>query len=150
MSGGAATDLGTFVIRLCRGASMTPDANRPTGAGRRGRAAALLAAVALVLVACGGGSDAGLPDADIALLGTDTLLWEPDRLIVDAGTLSVAIVCERGANHNLVIVETGQEIAACAPGQTAFGEVTLDRGVYTYLCTVPGHEVTMRGVLEVR
>lgn len=129
---------------------MTPAAVLPAVAHRRTRAAAVLAAAALVLAACGGGSEGGLPDADIALLGTDRLLWEPDRVTVDAGTLSVAIVCERGANHNLVIEETGEEIAACAPGQTAFGEVTLDPGLYTYVCTVPGHEVTMRGVLEVR
>ena len=114
----------------------------------RSFAAALLLGV--VLAACGGGADTGLPDADIALLGTDRLTWEPDRVTVDAGTLSVAIVCERGANHNIVIEETGEELAACAPGRTAFGEVTLEPGLYTYVCTVPGHEVTMRGVLEVR
>ena len=114
------------------------------------RVALLVAAAALVLTACGGDSGADLPDADIVLVGTDTLQWEPDRLTVDSGTLSVAIVCGRGVNHNLVIDETGEEVAACAPGQTAFGEVTLDPGLYTYVCTVPGHEVSMRGVLEVR
>jgi len=117
---------------------------------RPSRAASLLAAAALALAACGGSDDAGLPDADIAVVGTDMLLWEPDRITVDAGTLSVAVVCQRGANHNFVIEETGEEVAACAPGQTAFGEVTLDPGSYVYVCTVPGHEVTMRGVLEVR
>lgn len=114
------------------------------------RAVLLAVVTGLVLTACGGDADTGLPDADIALLGTDTLQWDPDRLTVPAGTLSVAIVCERGANHNLVIEETGEEIAACAPGQTAFGEVTLDPGTYTYVCTVPGHEEIMRGVLEVQ
>jgi plastocyanin len=114
------------------------------------RLALLAASAALVLVGCGGDADSGLPEADIALLGTDMLTWEPDRLTVEAGTLSVAIVCQRGANHNIVIDETGEELAACAPGRTAFGEVTLDAGLYTYVCTVPGHEVTMRGVLEVR
>jgi len=114
------------------------------------RLALLAASAALVLVGCGGDADSALPEADIALLGTDMLTWEPDRLTVEAGTLSVAIVCQRGANHNIVIDETGEELAACAPGRTAFGEVTLDAGLYTYVCTVPGHEVTMRGVLEVR
>ena len=116
---------------------------------RRLRAAALVAAVAAVLTGCGGGSSGGLPDADIALLGTDRLTWEPDRVMVQPGTLSVAIVCERGANHNFVIEETGEEIAACAPGRTAFGEVTLEPGNYTIVCTVPGHEVTMRAALAV-
>jgi len=120
------------------------------GSGSPLRRLLLTALVGLVLGACGGSTDSALPDADIALLGTDRLTWEPDRVTVDAGTSSVAIVCERGANHNLVIEETGEEIAACAPGRTAFGEVTLDPGLYTLLCTVPGHEVTMRGVLEVR
>jgi plastocyanin len=117
---------------------------------RRLSAALLAAITGLVLTACGGDTGVVLPDADIALLGTDMLRWEPDRLSVDAGTLSVAIVCERGANHNLVIEGLGDEIAACAPGRTAFGEVTLAAGTYTYVCTVPGHEAVMRGVLEVR
>ena len=129
---------------------MTPEASRPVRRRARDHIALLFSAGAVVLAACGGGSAGGLPDADIALLGTDMLRWEPDQVSVDAGTLSVAIVCERGANHNLVIEQTGEEVAACAPGQTAFGEVTLDPGLYTYVCTVPGHEVTMRGVLEVR
>ena len=129
---------------------MTPEATRSTRRRPRDLVAALLSVGAVVLAACAGGSADGLPDADIALLGTDMLRWEPDRVTVDAGTLSVAIVCERGANHNLVVGETGAKVAACAPGQTAFGEVTLDPGLYTYVCTVPGHEVTMRGVLEVR
>ena len=113
------------------------------------RTALLASVMGFVLAACGGDVDTGLPDADIALLGTDTLQWVPDRLTVQAGTLSVAIVCEGGANHNLVIEETGEELAACAPGRTDFGEVTLAAGTYTYVCTVPGHEEVMRGVLEV-
>jgi plastocyanin len=146
--------LGTFeaVGPQSAGAPVTPESSRPVRRRARDHIALLFSAGAVVLAACGGGSDDGLPDADIALVveRADGLRWEPDRVTVDAGTLSVAIVCERGANHNLVIEETGEEVAACAPGQTAFGEVTLDPGLYTYVCTVPGHEVTMRGVLEVR
>jgi plastocyanin len=112
------------------------------------RSTLLAVAAAVVLAGCGGASD-GLPEADIALLGTDRLTWEPSSVRVEPGTRSVAILCERGANHNLVIEETGQEVAACAPGQTAFGEVTLEPGNYTMVCTVPGHEVTMRAALAV-
>lgn len=114
----------------------------------RKSAAGLLLVAALSLSGCGGG-DAALPEADIVVVGTDRLTWEPDRIAVQPGTSTVAIVCEGGANHNLVIEETGEEIAACAPGRTAFGEVTLDPGNYTYVCTVPGHEQTMRGALAV-
>jgi len=114
------------------------------------RSLLLATCAAAVLAACGGAADSGLPDADIVLLGTNTLQWEPDRISVEAGTRTVAIVCEGGANHNLVIEETGEEVVDCAPGKTAFGEVTLTAGTYTYVCTVPGHETLMRGVLEVR
>ena len=123
--------------------------SRPMTSSRRRRALVSVAAFAFVLAGCGGGSADGLPDADIALLGTDRLTWEPNSVRVEPGTLSVAIVCERGANHNLVIEETGEEIAACAPGQTAVGEVTLEPGNYTMVCTVPGHEVSMRAALAV-
>ena len=83
------------------------------------------------------------------VVGTDRLTWEPDTLQASVGTSTVAIVCEPGANHNLVIEGTGEEVAACAPGRTAFGEVTLAAGTYVYVCTVPGHEVTMRAALAV-
>ena len=113
-------------------------------------ARALVGALAAtyVLAACGG-SDTALPETDVVLAGTDRLTWEPDRFTVQPGTFSVAILCEGGANHNLVIEETGEEIAACTPGRTAVGQVTLGAGNYTYVCTVPGHEVTMRGALAV-
>lgn len=114
------------------------------------RGAAGVVVAALLTAGCsGGGTEDALPEADIVMVGTDRLTWEPDRIMVDPGTRSVAIVCERGANHNLVIEETGEEVAACAPGQTAFGEVTLEAGNYTMVCTVPGHEVTMRAALAV-
>jgi len=114
---------------------------------RRARVAAAVLTVPL-LAACGGG-EAALPEADLVVVGTDRLTWEPDQLRMDPGTASLALVCEGGANHNLVIEETGEEIAACAPGRTATGEVTLEAGNYTYVCTVPGHEETMRGALAV-
>jgi plastocyanin len=125
--------------------SSTGTSNRPATL----RAVGLALAAALALSGCGGEGDGALPDADIALLGTDRLTWEPTSVRVQPGTLSVAIVCERGANHNLVIEETGEELAACAPGRTAFGEVTLEPGNYTMVCTVPGHERTMRAALAV-
>jgi plastocyanin len=113
----------------------------------RRRLATLLLGGALLAGCADGG--ATLPDADIALLGTDRLTWEPDRVLVQPGTLSVAILCERGAPHNLVIEETGEEVAACTPGQVGRGEVTLGPGNYTIVCTIPGHEATMRAALAV-
>ncbi len=124
--------------------------HHPPHAPRDLKRTALLAMLLPVLLAgCGGGSS-DLPDADLVTIGTDRLTWEPATLQASAGTSTVAIVCEPGAPHNLVIEETGEEVAACTPGRTAFGAVTLEAGTYVYVCTVPGHELTMRGVLEVR
>ena len=124
--------------------------HRPHVRVRRVRARTVVATLLAVplLAACGGG-DASLPDADLVVVGTDRLTWEPDQLRMVPGTASLALVCEGGANHNLIIEETGEQIAACAPGRTSFGEVTLEAGNYTYVCTVPGHEETMRGALAV-
>jgi plastocyanin len=121
---------------------------RTASAGRRVCVLALSAA--LLLGACGESTDTG-PDADLVVIGTDRLTFEPATLSAQAGVPTrVALVCERGANHNLVIDETGEQVAVCTPGQTDFGMLTLDAGTYLYLCTVPGHELSMRGTLEVR
>jgi plastocyanin len=125
---------------------LVPDA-RPRRPVARRRLIALLAGGAL-LAGCGG-ADVALPDADIALVGTDRLTWEPNRVLVQPGTLSVAILCEPGAPHNLVIEETGEEVATCTPGQVGTGEVTLEPGNYTIVCTIPGHEASMRAALAV-
>jgi plastocyanin len=116
---------------------------------RQATASLVLLALPLLVSACGGGAADG-PDVDLVVVGTDRLTFEPDRLRMAAGTASVALVCERGAPHNLVIEETGEEVVACVPGATAVGELTLAAGTYVYFCSVPGHEITMRGVLEVR
>lgn len=91
------------------------------------------------------------PDAagGVEVVGTDELRWEPEELTVPAGEVEVDLVCEPAVNHNLVIVETGREIAACSPGQTTRGVLDLEPGAYTFLCTVPGHSATMRGELTV-
>lgn len=87
--------------------------------------------------------------ADLVVVGQDNLQWDVESLTATAGDIDIALVCEDAVNHNLVIVETGEEVAVCAPGGTDIGTVTLDAGAYTYVCTVPGHERTMRGTLTV-
>lgn len=120
-----------------------------------------IAVVAAVLVACGGGAGAGGGDAGsgadevevsddaLRVLGTDDLLFEPDELSAPAGEIEVALTCEEGINHNLVIIATGEEVAVCAPGATGVGSVSLEQGAYEFVCTVPGHSATMRGEMTV-
>lgn len=122
----------------------------------RTRSLVAATAAALVLAACGGGGDdtaadgAGEASGDgVSVTGTDELVWDVEELEASAGTVDVEITCEDGVNHNFVIEETGEEVASCEPGETGTGSVELEAGTYTYICTVPGHETTMRGELVV-
>ena len=123
----------------------------------RTRTRSLIAATAaaLLLAACGGGGDTADGDAGAAsgdtltVVGTNSLTWDVEELEASAGTIEFELVCEDAVNHNIVIDETGEEIAACDAGETVTGEVELEAGTYTYVCTVPGHETTMRGELVV-
>ena len=130
--------------------------NLPVRRRRRLRRLAVAGVVALVLAACGGG-DEEAPAADDApsaegvlrVVGQDDLRWDVEELSAPAGTVEFELVCEDAVNHNLVIDELGEEVAACSPGEVATGSIELEPGTYTYVCTVPGHEATMRGELTV-
>jgi plastocyanin len=125
------------------------------------RAGVLLVAAAVGLGGCvpgsgvqpsGGGDTAADPaafDGRIAVVGTDDLRWDVEELTVGAGTIEVALTCEDRVNHNLTFEGSRVEIVVCRPGETRTGVVELEPGEYTYLCTVPGHEATMRGTLTV-
>jgi plastocyanin len=120
----------------------------------RSRTLVVALAAAFALAACGGddaaNGDAASGDGDtLAVVGQDNLTWNTESLSAPAGTITFELTCEDEVNHNLVIEETDQEVVACAPGETATGSVELDAGDYTYICTVPGHEATMRGQLSV-
>jgi plastocyanin len=108
--------------------------------------------LATALVGCTGQGDAAVEvpdtDADIAVVGTDTLRWEPMELSAEAGEISLSLTCQDGVNHNFVIDEVG-EIAECARGQTVEASFELEAGSYEYVCTIPGHDRTMRGQLTV-
>ena len=108
--------------------------------------------LAAVLVGCSGQGDAAVEvpdtDTDIAVVGTDTLRWEPTALEAEAGEISLTLICQDGVNHNFVIDEVG-EVAECARGETVEASFELDAGTYEYVCTIPGHERTMRGQLTV-
>lgn len=124
---------------------------RRTLTARRTRTLLLATIAALVLAACGNGADDAADDVDddaLRLVGQDDLRWDVEELEAEAGTVEFVIECD-GVNHNLVIDELDEEIAACAAGETASGSIELEPGDYTYVCTVPGHEATMRGTLTV-
>jgi plastocyanin len=114
----------------------------------------LLATVALVSSACAAGGQAGatpvdLPEDALLVTGNNRLEFEPTTLEAPAGEITIALTCEGGVNHNLVIEETDEVVAGCRRGETGIGTVELDAGRYTYVCTIPGHENRMRGTLSV-
>jgi plastocyanin len=90
-----------------------------------------------------------LPEGALGVVGTDRLTFEPETLEAAAGEVTFGLTCEGGVNHNLVLEELDEVVAECRRGETDLGTVELDAGTYTYLCTIPGHERTMRGTLTV-
>lgn len=107
----------------------------------------------LALSACGDDApEEGAPAQDaqtVAVVGQDNLTWDAEALTADAGEITVMLTCEDAVNHNFTLEEPEEEVVACAPGESATGTVELEAGEYTYVCTVPGHEQTMRGTLTV-
>jgi len=114
----------------------------------------LLAALGLLLAGCDGvGGDDGevraAEDGVLRIVGQDDLRWDVEELTAPTGEITFELVCEDAVNHNIVIDELDEEVAECAPGETVTGSITLDPASYTYVCTIPGHESTMRGQLVV-
>jgi plastocyanin len=131
----------------------------PSRPARRRRPTVVLAVllIAVIVAACGGGDDVGTTDrgdaggdgSSVAVVGRDDLTWDTEELTAESGPITIQLTCEPAVNHNLVIEETDELVAECAPGETVTGTVDLEPGSYTFVCTVPGHERTMRGTLTV-
>ncbi|MBS3942244.1 MAG: hypothetical protein KG028_14895 [Actinobacteria bacterium] len=127
----------------------------------RPHARLLLSAAALALVSCSGGTGASAPEAAatgepgedgvLEVTGTDNLQWDPPALTAPAGEVRFRLVCADRVNHNLVIDADGDRttVAECGPGGEDDGTLDLGVGEYTFVCTIPGHESSMRGPLTV-
>lgn len=125
------------------------------------RQAAVGLALAAIVTACGGGgADAG--DADggdvgatggetLEVIGTDGLAFEPDRVTVAAGEVTVELTSEPAAPHTFNIEELDDvEVVMAAGGETATGTIELEPGTYTFYCSIPGHrQAGMEGTLTV-
>lgn len=128
--------------------------------------------LALVLGACGGGDGRqaqqarqqpppgqapGAPtaSADTPVQVTATnFAFALDAPEVQAGPVTFAVTNRAaGAPHDFALKGNGldQKTAMLQPGQTGALTVDLKPGVYTYYCTVPGHDfLGMKGSLTVR
>lgn len=123
---------------------------------RHARALVPAVGLALALAACGGGGggdDTGAgtsSDGALAVVGTDTLKFEPTSLEAPAGEVAVELTCEAAVAHNFVIEETDTKVAECSAGGTDTGSTQLEAGDYTYYCDLPGHRSAgMEGTLTV-
>lgn len=112
------------------------------------------ALAALVLAGCApSGTDSGpsgpvaAEDGHVAITGTDRLRWSADLVTAEPGELTIELRCEEAVNHNLVIDR--QVIAECPPGGTDRGTVELAPGDHEFVCTIPGHQRSMRGTIRV-
>lgn len=118
-----------------------------------------LAAGALVLAACGGGSDSSsdAPDApleaDVTVIAVDPLAWDKPDYTASAGEIVIATVNDSSQPHNLRIIgPDGGELPVAldipSNGDQDSTSVTIDAGAYTLICTIPGH-TNMKSTLTV-
>ena len=136
----------------------------------RGRRLAMMIVAALLLAACGGGGDEATdpqaeqtqspagegqteaPEADIVVIGTNSLDFVPSEMEAEAGTISVALISE-GDNHTFTVEldEGAKTVAQVFAGEESdIGEIELEAGTYTVFCAIPLHrEGGMEGTLTV-
>lgn len=123
------------------------------------RTSTIIAGVALLLAACGGGGDEVSGDGDDGAtpaasasieVEAGDLYYEPESLAASAGEIEFTLVNVGAVEHDLVIEEAGDGVVAlAAPGETATGTIELEAGTYTFYCSIPGHRASMEGTLEV-
>lgn len=121
----------------------------------------LVLASAVLLAACGGGTQAGNSDDTggdsaqgpvVAVTGTDGLAFQPEEVTASTGSVTFELTSEPSVAHTLAIegVNSNEPIVTAEAGQTATGTTTLEQGTYTFFCDVPGHrEAGMEGTLIV-
>jgi plastocyanin len=114
------------------------------------RALAAVAALGLLLGACGGGGgggDASQPTTgpiDLTVKALDPggkYSFDLKDYTAKAGTVNVALVNEGKENHNLLVqgVDKKKFKLSVTTGQTTSGAVTLAAGTYTIYCDIAGH-----------
>ena len=120
----------------------------------------ILAPLALTLLVgvagCGGGgSDSGYkepkgPAVARLTFSAKNFAFTPDNAGVSAGIIGITLKSTSGG-HNLVIEGVpGFELTTPGSGDTDSAKVDLEKGKYTFYCSLPGHRAAgMVGALTV-
>lgn len=124
-------------------------------------------ALALLLVACGGGDENGNATASLTFEGNDSLQFNPATASVPAGADVTVTFNNTGAlEHSWTLVTNNADVATVTDAEAINGATTGTvaggasntltftapaAGTYTYVCTVPGHAAGgMVGTLTVQ
>jgi uncharacterized cupredoxin-like copper-binding protein len=114
----------------------------------------ILAGTLVAMTSCSSGS--GLPAVSGATqpalaLDAREMRYEPDRIAVAAGAVSVVLHNVGIVRHDLRIEKRPQLLLEAEPGKTASATWQLPKGRYRIYCSIPGHRAAgMEGILEVR
>jgi plastocyanin len=123
----------------------------------RRRSPVLVVVLAVTLGACGGGDSAPadtLPaDVSLKVTAVPSIRWDAADYTATAGEITVGLVNEDTVRHTLIIARDGTKIPdfkieVGKKGDVDSGTVTLEAGVYTLICDVPGHQ-NMKAALTV-
>jgi plastocyanin len=77
--------------------------------------------------------------------------YEPNRVAVAAGTVTVSLRNVGVVLHDLRIEGAPQLMVSATPGATATSTWSLKKGSYRIYCSITGHRAAgMEGILEVR
>lgn len=115
------------------------------------RFALWLAAIGLVLAACGGGGgDSGAPAANLTLTAED-IKWDRTSLTARAGqTVNLTIKNAGTLEHNFAFDEAQVNVTIPAGDTETVTFTASAPGTYTFYCNIPGHsEAGMTGTFTV-
>jgi plastocyanin len=122
------------------------------------RFALTLAAIALLVGACGGGDRPGgtvtAPASGAVRVVAKEYSFDPSTIVLrEAGTLRVTLDNKGSLAHNLKVLKDGEVLGGTESfpaGQTESASVRVGRGTYEFVCTVGDHaELGMKGTLKV-
>jgi plastocyanin len=145
----AATVVTALVVAACGSSSSSTSSSAPaTSASATSSAAPAASTTAAAPAASGGNTVTESADPSGALKFTS------DSLTAKAGKVTINFTNKAPEDHNFTLTTAGGKSVGATPtftGGTKTLDVTLKPGVYTFFCSVPGHEMAgMKGTLTVK